>query len=120
MCPYYLDGDNCHIPRRSRSRMITSSVSLEHVAGLSKWRRAEIAMQFSKIAEEAVARVSHDGLSKLNSMLGRRRRPKAPDCLGGSPSPVDVPGRSGVSCSVHPTCDEGAWVPAGAFPIRLL
>ena len=36
-------------------------------------------MQFSKIAEEAVARVSHDGLSKLNSMLGRRRRPKAPD-----------------------------------------
>jgi len=100
--------------------MITSSVSLEHAAGLSKWRRAEIAMQFSKIAEEAVARVSHDGLSKLNSMLGRRRRPKAPDCLGGSPSPVDVPGRSGVSCSGHPTCDEGAWVPAGAFPIRLL
>ena len=25
-------------------------------------------MQFSKIAEEAVARVSHDGLSKLNSV----------------------------------------------------
>ena len=35
-------------------------------------------MQFSKIAEEAVARVSHDGLSKLNSMLGRRRSPKSP------------------------------------------
>jgi hypothetical protein len=79
MCPYYLDGDNCHIPRRPRSQVIEDYVSLEHAAGLSlKRRRAEIAMQFSKIAEEAVARVSHDGLSKLNSMLGRRRRPKAP------------------------------------------
>jgi hypothetical protein len=30
-------------------------------------------VQFSKTAEEAVARVSHDGLSKLNSMLAGRR-----------------------------------------------
>ena len=71
-------------------------VSLEHVAGLSKWRRAEITVQFSKIAEEAVARVSHDGLSKLNSMLaGRGARELR--LFGGRPSPVDVPGEPGVS-----------------------
>jgi hypothetical protein len=84
--------------------VIEDYVSLEHAAGLSlKWRRAEIAMQFSKIAEEAVAWVSHDGLSKLNSMLGRLGARKPRFGLDGSPSPVDVPGRSGVSCSGQPT-----------------
>jgi hypothetical protein len=46
-------------------------------------------------------RVSHDGLSKLNSMRPAAERAPAgggaPVGVGGRPGPVDIPGRSGVS-----------------------
>jgi hypothetical protein len=89
MCPYYLDGDNCHIPRRFQitDDLVTSVVGAHR--RLIDRRCAVMSVQFSKNAEEAVARVSHDGLSKLNSMP----RPGTPTAGDGNPVRLGLAGQ---------------------------
>ena len=94
------------IPRRIQRLRVGISSVVGARRRLIDRRRTVSAVQFSKSAEEAVARVSHDGLSKLNSMQPAATAPplamEMPVGLWCRPSPVDIPGRSGVARPVIP------------------
>ena len=92
-----------HVDPRSHEAIDDQCVVGARRRLIAKWRRAEITVQFSKIAEEAVARVSHDGLSKLNSMLGGRRSSRAPGLVWVAAQVRSTyPGEPGVSRPIIP------------------